>query len=70
MSRSGADGDDPAVAHTLAAGLSLAGVVLVPATLLLVILGPPIAVVVLAHGQTTPAGATSPARCSSRSRSV
>ncbi|HVV77605.1 MAG TPA: murein biosynthesis integral membrane protein MurJ [Mycobacteriales bacterium] len=57
MSRSGTAGDDAAVAHTLAEGLSLAGVVLVPATLLLVTLGTPIAVLVLAHGHTTHAGA-------------
>jgi putative peptidoglycan lipid II flippase len=53
MSRSGAEGDDAAVSHTLATGLSLAGVVLVPATLLLVTLGPEIAVVVFAHGETS-----------------
>jgi putative peptidoglycan lipid II flippase len=57
MSRSGTAGDDPAVAHTLAEGLSLAAVVLVPATLLLVMLGSPIALLVLAHGHTTHAGA-------------
>ncbi|HWC35540.1 MAG TPA: murein biosynthesis integral membrane protein MurJ [Mycobacteriales bacterium] len=57
MSRSGTAGDDAAVAQTLSEGLSLAGVVLVPATLLMVVLGPPIAVLVLAHGQTTHAGA-------------
>jgi putative peptidoglycan lipid II flippase len=45
------------VAYTLAEGLSLAGVVLVPATLLLVVLGTPIAVLVLAHGRTTIDGA-------------
>jgi putative peptidoglycan lipid II flippase len=58
MSRSGTAGDDAAVAHTLSEGLSLAGVVLVPATLLLVTLGTPIAVLVLAHGHTTQGGAT------------
>jgi putative peptidoglycan lipid II flippase len=57
MSRSGTEGDEGAVAHTLSEGLSLAAVVLVPATLLLVILGTPIAVLVLAHGHTTQAGA-------------
>lgn len=57
MSRSGTAGDEPEVAHTLAEGLSLAAVVLVPATLLLVMLGSPIAVLVLAHGHTTHAGA-------------
>jgi putative peptidoglycan lipid II flippase len=57
MSRSGTEGDEPAVAHALAEGLSLSAVVLVPATLLFVLLGPPIAVLVLAHGQTTHAGA-------------
>ncbi len=57
MSRSGTEGDDAAVAHTLSEGLTLAAVVLVPATLLLVTLGSPIAVLVLAHGHTTHAGA-------------
>ncbi|HVT63892.1 MAG TPA: murein biosynthesis integral membrane protein MurJ [Mycobacteriales bacterium] len=57
MSRSGTEGADAEVAHTLSDGLSLAGVVLVPATLMLVTLGTPIAVVVLAHGHTTQAGA-------------
>jgi putative peptidoglycan lipid II flippase len=57
MSRSGTAGDDPEVAHTLAEGLSLAAVVLVPATLLLVVLGSPLALLVLAHGHTTHAGA-------------
>ncbi|HVS67033.1 MAG TPA: murein biosynthesis integral membrane protein MurJ [Mycobacteriales bacterium] len=57
MSRSGTEGDDAAVSRTLAEGLSLAGVVLVPATLLLVTLGTPIAVLVLAHGHTTHTGA-------------
>jgi putative peptidoglycan lipid II flippase len=57
MSRSGTEGDDATVAHTLADGLTLAGVVLVPATMLLVILGTPIAVLVLAHGHTSHAGA-------------
>jgi putative peptidoglycan lipid II flippase len=58
MSRSGTAGDDAAVAHSLADGLSLSAVVLVPATLLFVLLGTPIAVLVLAHGQTSRAGAT------------
>jgi putative peptidoglycan lipid II flippase len=57
MSRSGTEGDDATVAHTLAEGLTLAGVVLVPATMLLVILGSPIAVLVLAHGHTSHSGA-------------
>ncbi len=57
MSRSGTAGDDSAVAHTLSEGLSLAAVILVPATLLLVTLGTPIAVLVLAHGHTTHEGA-------------
>jgi putative peptidoglycan lipid II flippase len=57
MSRSGTEGDDAAVAHTLSEGLTLAGVVLVPASLLLVTLGSPIAVLVLAHGHTTHSGA-------------
>ena len=55
MSRSAASGDEPAVAQSLAQGLSIAGVVLVPATILLVVLGPAIAVAVFQHGQTTPA---------------
>jgi len=54
MSRSGAAGDEPAVAQSLARGLSVAGVVLVPATLLLIVLGPSIAITVFDHGQTTP----------------
>jgi putative peptidoglycan lipid II flippase len=57
MTRSGTAGDEPEVAHSLAEGLSLAAVVLVPATVLLVILGSPIAVLVLAHGHTTHSGA-------------
>jgi putative peptidoglycan lipid II flippase len=57
MSRSATEGDEPAVAHSLSEGLSLAGVVLVPATLLLVALGPQIATVVFQHGQTSPADA-------------
>jgi putative peptidoglycan lipid II flippase len=57
MSRSGTAGDEPAVAYTLAEGLSLAAVVLVPATLVLVMLGSPIAILVLAHGHTTHGGA-------------
>ncbi|HVW80049.1 MAG TPA: murein biosynthesis integral membrane protein MurJ [Mycobacteriales bacterium] len=57
MSRSGTAGDEPAVAHTLAEGLSLAAVVLVPATLLLVVLGTPISLLVLAHGHTSHTGA-------------
>jgi putative peptidoglycan lipid II flippase len=57
MSRSAAEGDEPAIAHSLSQGLSVAGVVLVPATLFLVVLGPQIAVTVFQHGQTTPANA-------------
>jgi putative peptidoglycan lipid II flippase len=57
MSRSAAAGDEPAVARSLSQGLSVAGVVLVPATLFLVILGPQIAVLVFQHGQTSPANA-------------
>jgi putative peptidoglycan lipid II flippase len=57
MSRSATEGDQPAVARSLSQGLSLAGVVLVPATLLLIVLGPQIAVTVFQHGQTTPANA-------------
>jgi putative peptidoglycan lipid II flippase len=54
MSRSAAEGDEPAVAQSLAQGLSIAGVVLVPATVLLVVLGPAISVVVFQHGHTAP----------------
>jgi putative peptidoglycan lipid II flippase len=57
MSRSATEGDEPAVSHALSRGLSIAGVVLVPASVGLVILGPQIAVVVFQHGETTPAGA-------------
>jgi putative peptidoglycan lipid II flippase len=57
MSRSGTEGDGPAIARALADGLSLAAVVLVPATLLLILLGSPIAILVLAHGHTTHTGA-------------
>lgn len=53
MSRSAASGDEPAIAGTLADGLSLAGVVLVPASLLLIVLGPEVTTIVLAHGHTT-----------------
>jgi putative peptidoglycan lipid II flippase len=54
MSRSATAGDEPAVARSLSQGLAVAGVLLVPATLLLVALGTQIAVVVFQHGQTTP----------------
>jgi putative peptidoglycan lipid II flippase len=57
MSRSATEGDESAVARTLSQGLSVAGVVLVPATLFLVVLGPQIAVAVFQHGETTPANA-------------
>jgi putative peptidoglycan lipid II flippase len=57
MSRSATEGDEPAVARQLSQGLSVAAVVLVPATLFLVILGPQIAVTVFQHGATTPANA-------------
>jgi putative peptidoglycan lipid II flippase len=57
MSRSAGAGDEPAVARSLSQGLSVAGVVLVPATLFLVVLGPQIAVLVFQHGQTSPANA-------------
>jgi putative peptidoglycan lipid II flippase len=62
MTRSATEGDEAGVAHTLADGISLAGVVLVPATLLLVVLGGPICVLVLAHGRTTLAGAETTGR--------
>jgi putative peptidoglycan lipid II flippase len=54
MSRSATEGDEPAVARTLSQGLSVAGVVLVPATLLLVALGTQISVVVFQHGEISP----------------
>jgi putative peptidoglycan lipid II flippase len=57
MSRSATEGDEPAVARVLSHGISLAGVVLVPATLILVVLGPQIAVLVFQHGQLSPANA-------------
>ncbi len=53
MSRSAASGDEPGVVATLAEGLSVAGVLLVPATVLLVLLGVPIATVMFDHGNTT-----------------
>jgi putative peptidoglycan lipid II flippase len=57
MSRSAASGDEPAVSGSLAQGLSLAGVLLVPATVLMVVAGPAIGVLVFQHGETTPANA-------------
>jgi putative peptidoglycan lipid II flippase len=57
MSRSATEGDEPAVSRTLSQGLSIAGVVLVPATLILVVLGPQIAVAVFQHGQVSPGNA-------------
>jgi putative peptidoglycan lipid II flippase len=54
MSRSAVSGDEPAVAQSLARGLSIAGVVLVPATVMLIVLGPAIAIVVFQHGNTAP----------------
>jgi putative peptidoglycan lipid II flippase len=62
MSRSAASGDEPAVARSLARGLSVSGVVLVPATLLLIVLGRSIAVVVFDHGATTPQSAVQTGR--------
>jgi putative peptidoglycan lipid II flippase len=53
MSRSAAAGDERGVVSTLANGLSVAGVVLVPATVLLVLLGVPIATIMFDHGHTT-----------------
>jgi putative peptidoglycan lipid II flippase len=53
MSRSATAGDEAGVASTLAEGLSVAGVVLVPATVLLVVLGVPIGTVMFDHGNTT-----------------
>jgi putative peptidoglycan lipid II flippase len=57
MSRSAAEGDEGAVGRSLSHGLSVAGVVLVPATLFLIVLGPQIAVLVFQHGQTSPPNA-------------
>lgn len=57
MSRNAAAGDEPAVATSLAEGLSLAAVLLVPATAALLVLGPLLATVALAHGRITVAGA-------------
>lgn len=57
MSRSGLAGDEPAIAGSLAQGLSVAGVVLVPATVLFLVAGPSIAVAVYQHGEVTPAKA-------------
>jgi putative peptidoglycan lipid II flippase len=54
MSRSASAGDEPGVVATLAEGLSVAGVILVPATVLLVLLGVPIATIMFDHGHTTP----------------
>jgi putative peptidoglycan lipid II flippase len=53
MSRSAAAGDVRGVASTLAEGLSVAGVILVPTTVFLILLGVPFATLVLAHGNTT-----------------
>ncbi|MDQ1694958.1 MAG: putative peptidoglycan lipid flippase, partial [Frankiaceae bacterium] len=50
MSRSAVAGDRPAVAAALAEGLNLSAVLLVPATVVLVALGPLLATVVFAHG--------------------
>ena len=50
MSRSAADGDLPGVATNLATGLTTSAVLLVPATVALVALGPLIGTVVFAHG--------------------
>jgi putative peptidoglycan lipid II flippase len=50
MSRSAVEGDRPAVASALATGLTTSAVLLVPATVALVALGPLLATVVFAHG--------------------
>ena len=52
MSRSATEHRRGDIANTLAGGLSLAGTMLVPATALLVALGPLIGAVVFAHGNT------------------
>jgi putative peptidoglycan lipid II flippase len=52
MSRSATANRRGEIANTLAAGLSLSGAILVPATALLVALGPLIGAVVFAHGNT------------------
>ncbi|MBV9293058.1 MAG: murein biosynthesis integral membrane protein MurJ [Frankiales bacterium] len=50
MSRSGVDRDHSGLAETSAEGLNLSGVILVPATVALVCLGPLLGTIVFAHG--------------------
>jgi putative peptidoglycan lipid II flippase len=57
MSRSAVDADRAAVASTLGGGLNLSAVLLVPATVGLIALGPLLATVVFAHGNIGLAGA-------------
>src|SRR3954451_15052270 len=57
MSRSAVDGDRPAVASILATGLTTSAVLLAPATVALVALGPLLATVVFAHGHIHLSGA-------------
>jgi len=57
MSRSAVTGDRPAVAATLATGLTTSAVLLVPATVALVALGPLLGTVVFAHGNIGLSGA-------------
>jgi putative peptidoglycan lipid II flippase len=57
MSRSAADGDRAGVASTLAHGLNLSAVLLVPATVALVALGPLLGTVVFSYGHIGLAGA-------------
>ena len=57
MSRSAADGDLPGVSTNLATGLTTSAVLLVPATVVLVTLGPLIGTVVFAHGNIAVSGA-------------
>ena len=57
MSRSAVAGDRPAVASTLGTGLTTSALLLVPATVALVALGPLFATVVFAHGNIHLSGA-------------
>jgi putative peptidoglycan lipid II flippase len=57
MSRSAVAGDRRSVADTMAHGLNLSAVLLVPATAVLVALGPLLATIVFAHGRIPVSGA-------------
>jgi putative peptidoglycan lipid II flippase len=57
MSRSAADGDLPGVSANLATGLTTSAVLLVPATVTMVTLGPLIGTIVFAHGNIHVSGA-------------